>query len=97
MGRHGRTFKPHDHATETHTEADVIETRVNGEKLEAKGSDKSLLRFLREDLHLNGDEERPSKAQRCRACTVYLDGIAVMKRPFSPRGRIMRVWKRLRG
>jgi carbon-monoxide dehydrogenase medium subunit len=70
-------FKPHDHATETHTEPDVIETRVNGEKLEAKGSDKSLLRFLREDLHLIGTKEGCAEGE-CGACTVYLDGIAVM-------------------
>ncbi len=70
-------FKPHDHATETHTANDVIETRVNGEKLAAKGSDKSLLRFLREDLHLLGTKEGCAEGE-CGACTVYLDGIAVM-------------------
>jgi carbon-monoxide dehydrogenase medium subunit len=70
-------FKPHDHATETHTAPDVIETRVNGEKVSAPGSDKSLLRFLREDLHLVGTKEGCAEGE-CGACTVYLDGIAVM-------------------
>lgn len=70
-------FKPHDHATETHTEKDVIETRVNGEKVSAKGSDKSLLRFLREDLKMIGTKEGCAEGE-CGACTVYLDGIAVM-------------------
>lgn len=70
-------FKPHDHATESHTETDVVETRVNGEKVAATGSDKSLLRFLREDLHLPGTKEGCAEGE-CGACTVYLDGIAVM-------------------
>jgi carbon-monoxide dehydrogenase medium subunit len=75
-GTDGR-FKPHDHATEAHSGDEMIETRVNGKKLAAKGSDKSLLRFLREDLHLVGTKEGCAEGE-CGACTVYLDGIAVM-------------------
>ncbi|OQY90300.1 MAG: hypothetical protein B6D41_09860, partial [Chloroflexi bacterium UTCFX4] len=70
-------FKPHEHATETHTSNDIIETRVNGEKVSAPGSAKSLLRFLREDLKLAGTKEGCAEGE-CGACTVYLDGIAVM-------------------
>lgn len=70
-------FKPHDHATEVHGAHDVIETTVNGKRYAAQGSDKTLLRFLREDLHLVGTKEGCAEGE-CGACTVYLDGIAVM-------------------
>ncbi|OQY91554.1 MAG: hypothetical protein B6D41_09305 [Chloroflexi bacterium UTCFX4] len=70
-------FKPYEHATETHTSNDIIETRVNGEKVSAPGSAKSLLRFLREDLKLAGTKEGCAEGE-CGACAVYLDGIAVM-------------------
>jgi xanthine dehydrogenase iron-sulfur cluster and FAD-binding subunit A len=71
-------FKPHDHATEIHREADIIETTVNGQKYSVKAAgDKTLLRMLREDLHLIGTKEGCAEGE-CGACTVYLDGIAVM-------------------
>lgn len=66
-----------DHSTH-HYDGAPIETRINGrEHTYRSGHKKTLLRFLREDVGLIGSKEGCAEGE-CGACTIFLDGKAVM-------------------
>jgi carbon-monoxide dehydrogenase medium subunit len=62
----------------TATGDDAIVTLINGQpKIIRHANDKTLLRMLRENAQLTGTKEGCTEGE-CGACTVLLDGMAVM-------------------
>ena len=73
-----KSFSPRSWLTNDINLDRPIITRVNGKKHEVIGaSNKTLMNMLRDDLGLIGTKEGCSEGE-CGACTVHLDGAAVM-------------------
>jgi carbon-monoxide dehydrogenase medium subunit len=66
-----------DHKKEV-DENNVINTVINGEAISVKAqTNSSLLHMIREEVGLTGTKEGCGEGE-CGACTVFLDGVAVM-------------------
>lgn len=64
--------------SQPHQAGSEIRTVINGqERVFSSGHDKSLLHLLRDEAGLMGTKEGCAEGE-CGACTVFLDGIAVM-------------------
>ncbi|MEN6393835.1 MAG: FAD binding domain-containing protein [Anaerolineaceae bacterium] len=78
-GHKGNCITPPLSASSRHMDSSPnINTHINGYEYHFnQGADKTLLRLIREEAQLTGTKEGCAEGE-CGACTVYMDGMAVM-------------------
>jgi aerobic-type carbon monoxide dehydrogenase small subunit (CoxS/CutS family) len=73
-----KTSGGNGYSSTCHADGSSIQTKINGKDYTfTSGFEKTLLRLLREDAGLIGTKEGCAEGE-CGACTVFLDGQAVM-------------------
>jgi xanthine dehydrogenase iron-sulfur cluster and FAD-binding subunit A len=77
-GHEHKGKSPRLEASSRHFDGAPIKTRINGKSYTfTSGHEKTLLRLLREEAGLIGTKEGCAEGE-CGACTIFLDGVAVM-------------------